>query len=88
MPENYHKAKEGFMSMIGLLFAVAIIAVLCYFVVTTYVKPPVADTSVQEAASQAGIDTSNYKSVLETTKTTVKDIEKQQMDRQKQLGDW
>lgn len=82
------KGKKGFLTILGTLITIAIICALCYFVLNTFVKSPVADKEINKALSHEGIDTSNYRTVLDSTKTTIKDIQKQQADRQEELGIW
>jgi hypothetical protein len=72
---------KGFLGMVGLLFAIAIISAMAYFVFTKYLgKPTGMDQNTQEMAQQAGIDTTNQTSILDSTKSVIKDINQKQQE--------
>ena len=79
--------EKGFLSLIGLLVALAIISFLCYNFLTVYFKKPVFDQQTQESLKQQGMDVSNYQTVLDSARKTVEKVNKQQADYQEQL-DW
>jgi len=72
---------RGFIGLIGLLLAVAFISVLAYFVFTKYFgKPTGMDQGTQEIANEAGIDTTSQTSILDSVKSTIKDVDKAQQE--------
>ena len=81
------KEEKGFLMYIGLIFAVAIILFLAYYLFNTYYKKPSFEESIQESLSTQGIDSSNYRSVVDSTRKKVDDIERQMLEYEKQLGE-
>jgi len=72
---------------IGLLFAVAIILILCYHLFKSYYKKPILDDSTEKSLSSQGIDTSSYHSIVDDTRRKVKDIEKKLLEQEQELQD-
>jgi hypothetical protein len=83
--QRYYKDENGFLMYIGLLFAVAIILILCYYLFNTYYKKPAFDEPTQKSLSSQDIDTSSYQSIVDDTRKKVKELEKQLLERQEQL---
>lgn len=82
------KNKKGFASLIGLLIAVGIILVLAFLAYKSYFNNPRGvDKETSKYLSQQGIDTTNSRSTLETTKKQIADAEKLMLDRQKQWSE-
>lgn len=75
---------RGF-GLIGLILAVAIVCFMVFFVLKTYVHNPVVDERTQKALSEQGIDASSQRAVLDSTREKMRDINKQILDREKQL---
>lgn len=70
------KLKAGFM-FIELLVVLVIIMFLASKVINTYFKKPVLNKEAQKLSSEAGIDTKNYQTIIDTTKDKLKDIQTQ-----------
>ena len=79
--------RSGFASLIGLILTLAIILILAYVAFKVYFEMPVRDEEIKGALSEQGIDTSSYQSITESTREKVKDVNKQLLQRQKQLED-
>ncbi len=74
----------GFALLEILLIAIVIVA-FSYFTIKSYVKGPPVDESTQKALSEQGIDASSQQAVLESTRSRVNDLNKQILDREKDL---
>jgi hypothetical protein len=70
-------SQKGFASILGLLFALAIIFFIFYLIFNTYFQQSCINKSDQKAVSEPGINTANYGTILDTTRSKIKDIEKQ-----------
>lgn len=86
MVVKWLRSERGFMSLIGMVLAMAIIA----FLFLTYLRPQnkqerlkAIDQATGGTAKEAGIDTSSQLSVLQSSKIKIKAIE----DYNKQRGD-
>ncbi len=75
----------GFASLLGLVITLMIICVLVYFIFNVYFKMPGVDEETKEAFSQHGIDSSSYKTILDSTQGKVQDLNKQLRDRTKAI---
>jgi len=64
--------KRGF-GVVGILLAMIIIGLMCYFAFR--VQKNSADNSNKGFIQGAGVDTSSYKTILDSTKKVVKDAE-------------
>ncbi|MFA5099601.1 MAG: type II secretion system protein [Candidatus Omnitrophota bacterium] len=73
---------RGFTGLLELLAVLAIIGILVYFMMKRVTTAPVMDKETQKTVSEAGIDTGNYRSVVDTTRSTLKEISEKE---QKQL---
>ena len=72
--------ENGFLTIIALLFVVLIIGIL-YYMNFNKMAGPKPDSGTQSMIKSAGIDNSNYKTILDSTRAQVKNIEKQQQER-------
>jgi hypothetical protein len=76
---------KGFMGLIGLVLTVLIVGVLAYFIFPKYFREPTGmNQQTKDTAKEAGIDTTSQSSILESTKTRIKDIEAMQVQQAKQ----
>lgn len=73
------KLKSGFM-FLELLLVLAIIMFIAYKVINMYVKKPALNKEAQKISTEAGIDTSSYKSIVNSTKDKLNDIQNKRMD--------
>jgi len=75
----------GFVGLLELLLAVSIILFLAYKMYNSYFKRPIADKPTEKIVSEQGIDTTNAKTVVDSTRQKLKAIDQQSMDRMKEL---
>jgi len=78
--------KRGF-GLLELLLALVAIMFLYFLALKPYFKKLAPDTTSKEMLSSQGIDTSSYKTVLESTKNKLQEIDKQTMEREKSVED-
>jgi len=71
--------KTGFM-FIELLLVLAIIMFIAFKVFKLYFKKPSFNKETQRAISEQGIDTASYKSIIDSTKRKLQDIQGQHME--------
>ncbi len=71
--------KNGF-AFIELLLVIAIILFLFYKVINLYFKKtPTINKETEKALSEQGIDTTNYKSIVGSTREKIQDIQTQRI---------
>lgn len=68
------KVKAGF-GFIEILLALAIIAFIAYKVFNVYFKKTSLDKDTQKIISEQGIDTTSYKSTIDSTRDKLKEIQ-------------
>ncbi len=78
--------RRGFFSLIGILLALALACAMYFFILKMYVQKPVVDRATAGSIKESGIDTSGYSAILNSTKSRLRDIEKQQDSQYKDLG--
>lgn len=79
-----HKFTPGF-SLIGILLALTIIALLYFLLLKAHFNKPAVDKQTQGFLSEQNIDSSTYQTTLKDTRRKVKDINRQLRDQQKQM---
>ncbi|MDD5005332.1 MAG: hypothetical protein PHS93_02365 [Candidatus Omnitrophica bacterium] len=84
--KHLHKFDAGFVFM-EIIFTAVIIFILCYLSLKIYLKKPSMDKPAQEIFSQAGINTTSQKTILDTTKERINVLNKQILGQEKQLED-
>ncbi len=67
--------KSGFIGIVSLLVMAAIMCTVFYFAMNAYYKSSSIDKETKQAIEQQHIDTTSYKSVLESTTAQIKQIE-------------
>ncbi len=77
-------SESGFLTLPGLLFAAAIIAVLCFSAWKAYFKNPSLDKDTQESLSKQGVDTSSYQGILDSTRDEVDKVSREALEREKE----
>jgi len=76
-----NKFKKG-LGFIEILLVLAFIAFLFYKVIDLYFKKaPTINKDTQETLSGQGIDTKNYKTILDTTQNKIKNIQTQHLNQ-------
>ncbi len=73
--------------MLELILVLVIILLLFKQALNSYFKKPYFDKKTEQALSEQGIDTTNYKAILDSTKEKIKNIDKQLMDQEKRIED-
>jgi hypothetical protein len=73
------KIKAGFM-FIEILLVMAIIMFIAFKVFKLYFKQPSLDRESQKVISEQGINTSTYKSVIDSTRNKLQDIQDKHLD--------
>lgn len=80
--------KGGFFTIIGVVIAIAVICILFYFVAKTYLlQPKGLDEQAAQDLRQQDIDPTNYRTIVDSTREKVGDLDKLQKDRIRQLED-
>jgi uncharacterized protein YneF (UPF0154 family) len=74
------KTKTGFM-FIELLLVLVIIMFIAFKVFNVYFKNPSLNKETQRVISGQGIDTTSYKSIIDSTKKKLQDIQDQHMEK-------
>ena len=74
------KIKTGFM-FIELLVVLAIIMFIAFKVFKLYFKNLTLNEETQRAISGQGVDTTSYKSIIDSTKKKLQDIQDQHMEK-------
>jgi hypothetical protein len=73
------RIKAGFM-LIEILLALAAIIFIVFKVSKLYLKPPVLNQQTQKIIAEQGIDTTSYKTIIDSTSNRVEDIQKKHFD--------
>lgn len=63
-----HKLKQAFLSLLGLFVTIAIICILAFTTFKSYFQKPVLDKSTETFIQEQNINTTNYQSILSSTK--------------------
>jgi Tfp pilus assembly protein PilE len=78
---------KGFIGLLEILITTAIIGVLMYIMLKHYSETPAIDKETKKAMSEQGIDTTNYKTIVDTTRTSVQAIQEKEAQRIKEIMD-
>ncbi|MFH1201592.1 MAG: type II secretion system protein [Candidatus Omnitrophota bacterium] len=78
------KQKRAF-GFIEILLVLVIISFLSYFILKTYLKKPNLNNDTQKVLTEEGIDSTNQKALLDSIKSKVGAINKQQAEREKAM---
>ncbi len=79
------KIKTGFM-FIELLLVLAITMFIAFKVFKLYFKSPSLNKETQRVTAEQGIDTTSYKSTIDSTRDKLEDIQKKHLDELKIIG--
>ncbi len=71
------KDRNGF-AFLELIIVAAIILFIFSRYAKTYFKKPLINKETEKALSEQGIDTTNYKAIIDTTKSKMQAIQEQQ----------
>jgi len=78
---HYLRDKKGFLTLLGMIFALAIACYLFYIVLNAFFKKPVSDKNIDNALSEQGIDTSTRERIEETTRKRIDNITKEHFNQ-------
>jgi competence protein ComGC len=78
---------KGFIGLLEILLAIVIIGFLMFFMLKRYTATPVLDKDTKKAMSEQGIDSTNYKTIVDTTRTSVQAIQEKEAQRLKEITD-
>ncbi len=81
------KIHKGF-SLIAMLLSLVIIAVVYYFISKANLSTSTLGKKTKKTLNEHGIDTSNYKEMIDSTKKQVDDINKRIKEKEKQLQEF
>jgi len=83
--ENSIKLNSGFVGILGILFTLVIICILILIMFKGYGNKGIFNKEMKRVLSKEGIDTSTYKTTIDSTKKKLNRINKDYNDRLKQL---
>jgi type II secretory pathway pseudopilin PulG len=78
---------KGFIGLLEILITTAIIGVLMYFMLKHYSGAPAIDKETKKAMSEQGIDSTNYKTIIDTARTSVQAIQEKEAQRLDEIMD-
>jgi hypothetical protein len=81
------KDNHGFIGLLELLAVATIIGFLMFFLMKRFTTAPVLTGETKQTMSEQGIDTTNYKTIVDTTRTSLNEIQKKQQEQLRQITD-
>jgi hypothetical protein len=84
---KYLPDEKGFVSLIGMLVALALICFFVYYMMNTYFKAQVSLPEQAGVSAGPGNTGANYQSIITNTREKVETINKKSMDSLKQTED-
>jgi len=89
---RFLRSQQGFLSLLGILLTMCFVVFLSYIVFNVYLKKSPINNSAegkafQNMAKEAGVNTSDYQSILESTTQKIHQLEKQELERPGQIFD-
>lgn len=76
---------SGFVGILSVLLALVVVGFLYFIMLNPYRTQPVIENSVGKAIKEQHIDTTTYRSVLDSTKSEVKRLEQLQLEQAQQM---
>jgi type IV secretory pathway TrbF-like protein len=76
---------KGFVTLLGTILTLAIICYLVYILVNTLLKPTIPDNETNSTLQSNNIDTTNYKSIADSVRNRVKDLNKKSLEQANQI---
>lgn len=80
--------KSGFISLLGLIIAAAIICYLCFVALQSYFKSPRLEKAIDEVQPTQKSGASSYRSILQNSKIAVDEYNRRIMEQEKQLEEF
>lgn len=77
------KNQKGF-SLLGMLISIVII-VLLYYALMKFLPKQIVSKKTQKSLAEQGIDTDNYKDLIDTAKNKMEEVNKKIKDREELL---
>jgi len=77
--------KKAFLSMLGLILAIAIMCFLFYMAATVYFGSPTTSKQTKESSSEQSLGSMNYHIVIDSARQTVDGVNKQLRLREKEM---
>ncbi|MDO8535501.1 MAG: hypothetical protein Q7S30_00585 [Candidatus Omnitrophota bacterium] len=74
--------------LVGILLSLMIVVFLYYLTAKAYLVKPKIDKETQKIASEQGIDTGNYRSLVDTVKKKLQDSQAQEMEHAKAMEEF
>jgi prepilin-type N-terminal cleavage/methylation domain-containing protein len=74
-----YRNRAGF-TFIEMILALGIVLFLAYTLLNFNFNRPVLDEETKKAVAEQGIDTANYKTTIDSTRSKIQDIQKQRID--------
>lgn len=72
--------EKGFVTLVGLLLTVFVITVIALIIFKAYFKRPASQADIRQPLSEQGIDSTNYSTIIDSTKSVINNINKQGQD--------
>lgn len=80
MNKMLHNSRGSFFSLLEIVIVLAIILFMAQRMLQSYFKKPAMDKQTETIVHDAGINTANYQSVVQSTRNKVKDITQQRQN--------
>ena len=80
MSVRFGNLRGSFLSLLEIIIVLAIILFMAQRMIQGYFNKPVMDKQVETIAHDAGINTANYQSVVQSTKDKIKNIMEQRQN--------
>ncbi|MCK4809615.1 MAG: hypothetical protein KAS99_01585 [Candidatus Omnitrophica bacterium] len=77
--------KKAFASLIGLILSLIIVAILFCILLNNYLRETPMDKETEESLSQERIDTTSYKTIVDSTREKMEDANQKLLERAKEL---
>lgn len=80
MHQKFRNFRGSFFMLLEIIIVLAIIMFMAQKSIQNYFKKPVMDKQVETMAQDAGINTANYQSVVQSTKNKINNIMEQRQN--------
>ncbi len=79
---------RGFAGLLSIIASVVIIAILVFFMLKAYTGSRVVNKDTNRALFEQGIDTTNSKTIVDSTRAAVNEVQKKQEQQLKEIDDF
>ena len=80
MHQKFRNFRGSFFMLLEIVIVLAIIMFMAQKSIQSYFKKPVMDKQIETMAQDAGINTANYQSVVQSTKNKINNIMEQRQN--------